>query len=478
MVRRWSLIIIFTLALGLRLYRLGDSQLWYDESFTLLLARLPWSGMIQATAGDVHPPLWYALEWVLIRLFGESIWIMRLPSVLASMMALYLAYRLTVKLGLSQAATIGTLGFLAINSTQIWYAQEARQYAALEALVLWSVMSVLDRRWIHLWMSLTLMLWLHNYALIYGSVIGIWALIREIRSHGQVWRVAAAGAGALAAWSPWAMMLVNQMNQVAESYWIQPTNAGTAIFTLNAITWGFALQGPMESVAPLVFCGLLILTVIRSIQRRESGRLAWLSLAPLGIALLLEIWRPVLLFRGLIGSVPFLLMWISHTLSPTRRNQIVMAILVIPVLIAGQITWYQQQPAKKGKDSKVIENYVMPYYQPGDLILHSNDGSYVIFTAFSDLPQFELDHGCPDPVGSLSSTTRQALNIQRLTLEDARARGRVFLVGGIGSTSSACEEDYIYQITSQAQELWLEHTDLKHVGVWLFEAQRLSKTDR
>ena len=53
---------IFAVAAALRFFMIARAPLWYDENFTLILARLPFEGMIQATAGDVHPPLWYVLE--------------------------------------------------------------------------------------------------------------------------------------------------------------------------------------------------------------------------------------------------------------------------------------------------------------------------------------------------------------------------------------------------------------------------------
>ena len=81
---------IFVAALALRLFDLGAAQFWYDESFTALLSRLPFAQMIQATAGDTHPPLYYLITWSLASTVGSSEVVLRLPSVIFSMLSLWL----------------------------------------------------------------------------------------------------------------------------------------------------------------------------------------------------------------------------------------------------------------------------------------------------------------------------------------------------------------------------------------------------
>ena len=58
----WIILALLTVSgLLLRLYRLPDLGVWYDEAFIVLIARRPWSSMNQAIFTDVHPPLYYYL---------------------------------------------------------------------------------------------------------------------------------------------------------------------------------------------------------------------------------------------------------------------------------------------------------------------------------------------------------------------------------------------------------------------------------
>ena len=68
-------VVFGVLALGLI-----NNLFWYDEVFTLAVAGLPLGRMFMALAGDVHPPLFYLIEWFNIRLFGPGA--LRLPAFL------------------------------------------------------------------------------------------------------------------------------------------------------------------------------------------------------------------------------------------------------------------------------------------------------------------------------------------------------------------------------------------------------------
>src|SRR3989304_3246477 len=81
------LIGLTALAVALRVAGLGASAIWYDESFSLAMARLPLLDLVRAAALDFNPPLWEMIAWVSTRLFGDSAIGLRLPSLVASIAA-------------------------------------------------------------------------------------------------------------------------------------------------------------------------------------------------------------------------------------------------------------------------------------------------------------------------------------------------------------------------------------------------------
>jgi mannosyltransferase len=144
---------IFLLALGLRLYAIGEQSLWYDEGLTVaLIGRAP-ADIVRAAAVDVHPPLYYLLLKGWAALFGTSEAAVRsLSAVCGALAALF-----TAMLGQRWfGARAGGLAGLAaaVSPLGVYYGQEARMYAlaALLAVVLWLALDLwlvqASRRWL------------------------------------------------------------------------------------------------------------------------------------------------------------------------------------------------------------------------------------------------------------------------------------------------------------------------------------------
>ena len=123
--------------IGLRL--LITRGLWIDEATSVTQAQMPFGAMLHdLRTTDVHPPLYFALLWLDVRVFGVGELAVRLPSILAGALlvpALYATGRdlYDRRAGLAAAA-------LAVIAPQaIWYSQEARMYALFMLLAVLAV---------------------------------------------------------------------------------------------------------------------------------------------------------------------------------------------------------------------------------------------------------------------------------------------------------------------------------------------------
>jgi len=73
MVKKWWVpIIVLFLGFLLRVFRLGDQSIWYDEGVSLYLAQQTPGQIIRHTAGDIHPPLYYLVLHVWTSVVGDS----------------------------------------------------------------------------------------------------------------------------------------------------------------------------------------------------------------------------------------------------------------------------------------------------------------------------------------------------------------------------------------------------------------------
>ena len=122
----------FAAALAVRLWRLDESCLWFDELFGLHAARHAWGDLPRFVALDlVHPPLFYLLLKVWTAAGGESVWWLRLLPAALSSLALVPLWLLARELRLTRHAAALALALAATSGCLVKYAQEVRMYAPL-----------------------------------------------------------------------------------------------------------------------------------------------------------------------------------------------------------------------------------------------------------------------------------------------------------------------------------------------------------
>ncbi len=145
---RLAMLAILLVAFALRAYRLDFQSLWSDEGISLLRSSQPLPAMLRNMPVE-HTPGYFVLLHGWLALAGTSDIALRWLSLLPSVLAVALMFRLGVSLSAAEApnssvrqlvAALGAL-LLATSGFQIWYAQEARMYAWLLAAALTSCLA-------------------------------------------------------------------------------------------------------------------------------------------------------------------------------------------------------------------------------------------------------------------------------------------------------------------------------------------------
>jgi hypothetical protein len=125
----WPLAAVLVLAAALRLSTLDLQSFWFDEAFTPV--RVLHASLASTLHGVVHtensPPLWYLIAWLDVRLLGDGEIALRLPSALAGIALVAVAYGIGSELG-GRRCALATAALVAVNPLFVWYSQEARVY--------------------------------------------------------------------------------------------------------------------------------------------------------------------------------------------------------------------------------------------------------------------------------------------------------------------------------------------------------------
>lgn len=122
-----KIFLLLFLSLGLRLLSLNQS-LWLDEAISANVAKnYSYTDIVtKFSPSDFHPPLFYLTLKAWTSAFGFSEISLRLPSVIFSLITIYLMARF---FGFSSAL------LLALNPLYLYYSQEARMYSLVTLLV-------------------------------------------------------------------------------------------------------------------------------------------------------------------------------------------------------------------------------------------------------------------------------------------------------------------------------------------------------
>lgn len=134
----WLLATILLLGLGLRVLQLDFQPLWWDEGYSVFFATRDLATMLERTALDIHPPLYYALLQTWIILFGKSPIALRLLSVVIGVAIIPLTY-LTARYVFGPHSGLVAAFLVASSPLQIYYSQEVRMYGLVTLLALASV---------------------------------------------------------------------------------------------------------------------------------------------------------------------------------------------------------------------------------------------------------------------------------------------------------------------------------------------------
>ncbi len=129
LARWWPLAVLTLLAAVLRLSTLGLQSFWYDEAFTVVRDLHPSLGstLHSVVHTENNPPLWYLIAWADSRVLGTGAVALRLPSALAGIALVPVAWGIGSELAGRRTATL-LAALVAVNPLYVWYSQEARPY--------------------------------------------------------------------------------------------------------------------------------------------------------------------------------------------------------------------------------------------------------------------------------------------------------------------------------------------------------------
>lgn len=148
------LIAIFFIGFLAAILWLGDKSFWMDEVYSVLFSHGSLEALFTQAASDVHPPFYFLLLHLWIKIFGESEFWVRFLSLIPFAFSLFVLYKIGQELFNEKVGLLGTL-LCALSPVIILYSRMARYYSLTAFLMLLSILF-----FIKLWKETRLSYWI------------------------------------------------------------------------------------------------------------------------------------------------------------------------------------------------------------------------------------------------------------------------------------------------------------------------------
>ena len=220
--------VLYTLILfALNFIMVYNSNFWSDEGYSIMLSRMSFSDMLNATASDVHPPLYYVLLQIICRIMGFR-WISyRLLSIIPyGIMLIFALTEIWKKFGKEAALILITCSSLL--NTAVEYNVQTRMYSWGALFVLMSfycLRGILEHNRIIDYAGFVVMslgaAYTHYYCLISVAFFYLVLLVAAaVRRKEYLVRVIASCAVTVAAYLPWFIILLQTFMRTTKWYWM------------------------------------------------------------------------------------------------------------------------------------------------------------------------------------------------------------------------------------------------------------------
>jgi mannosyltransferase len=400
-VQGLTVLLLLVAAGAVRFLHLVSKPFWFDECFSVEVARIGWSDLLRLLWWrEANMALYYLLLRIWLR-FGQSEFFVRSLSVLIAAATLPAIYWLARLLYDRRVALIAAALFT-FNGYNVRYAQEARSYALFLLLATLSsgfLISFLReptrRAWRGYVMVTILAVYAHFYALLLVAAHGL--AVRGLGSRRRSATESSAQSAQLRrAWIAIGLAVLPLLVFVAKTgagpiRWI--TRPGLR----DVLEFYEHLAGGSNWVLPLI-CAVACIAEVMPFKKALFARnqswetwrvqflLIWL-LFPIVLTVLLSFARPVFLGRYMILCLPALLILVAAGLARLRKAWVLGAVLTGILLLGLQgVSFVYGHDFDNERDaSGAASNFILDHSEPGDAVVFHIAATRVAYEFFRSL---------------------------------------------------------------------------------------------
>ena len=272
-------LLLFLFIIAFSLLKPGIS---YDDYYSLGIVRLPLMEMINTTAGNVHPPLYYLILKISSKIFNPAdnlalVSVGKIVSLIPIALLLVLSFtKVRKEFGL---LTTGIFSFLLVSSVSVMtYATVVRMYSwglFFITLQLICLYGIIHRKYnLYAWIIFTIAsicaTYTHYFAAISAIIIYLVLFVYLLYSNkGELKKWTVSAIVSFISYLPWMGILLNQVSTVSDHYWIKPISFETVLSYIDFIF--SPSSGILGKALEILLIALLIAVVYFALKNKKSA---------------------------------------------------------------------------------------------------------------------------------------------------------------------------------------------------------------
>ena len=221
--RNMMYIFYITVLFLMNFVRIFNNDFWGDEAYTILLLKSDFNKMIEMTAGDVHPPLYYIMAKGMCEILGYNGVVYHVTAFLPYIIAIFLGITV-IRKRYGKWTSVLFLSFLSLLRSAVIYNLEVRMYSWGALFVLLSFIEFSElmktgkiRSWIGFGIFSVAAAYTHYYCLISVAFFYIIIIFYTIKERKYIYKTIGLCVVTIVTYLPWLIELLNTFKRTSTS---------------------------------------------------------------------------------------------------------------------------------------------------------------------------------------------------------------------------------------------------------------------
>ena len=376
-----AIIIIGILFISLSIFH---TNMWFDESYSVAMARHSFAEIWQIGGNDVHPIFYYFCLHILYLMFGGNVIIYRIFSTFTIALLGIIGYtHIRKDFGEKSGLLFSFLTLFLPVASQ--YSGEIRMYSL--GMLLGTIMAIYAYRiykgenkkitYIFFGLSSLLVAYTHYYGLMLAGIINLLLFIFLVKNRKErkndLIKFIVTAAIQVVLYVPWLVCFLIQLKNVSSGFWISLSFPGTLY---EILTMQYKGNLPFQPIIlTTIFYSYITYLVVKT-NKEDRKPATWCFMIYIAIILIalfvsLCMQSVILLYRYLLiitGIFIFALAFFMAKETKIWRTMTICAIILIMSIYSNVISIKEAY----NNENREFVTYIDSQIQDGDIIIYSN----------------------------------------------------------------------------------------------------------